>query len=88
VLNLEWKVNPFQPSKTLGTDQLYVVLYDVEKDTFITFAQLAVRSALKALVDLPEVYAGDNVHVWIFFVSADGKLTSESDYLGLYRVLA
>lgn len=88
LLTLSWKVNPFKPAKTLDSDQLTVLLYSVEKDRFITFNALALRSDLSALIDLPDVYAGDTVHLWIFFVSEDGKLVSESEYLGLIKVLA
>jgi len=88
LLNLVWKVNPYKPSKTLETDQLTILLYDVEKDRFITFNGIAARSELIASVDLPDIYADDNMHVWIFFVSADGKLVSESEYLGLVKIVA
>jgi hypothetical protein len=88
LITVSWKVNPYKPAKTLETDKLTVLLYDEEKDRFITFNGIASRSALKAEMDLPEVYEGDTLHVWIFFVSADGKLVSETNYLGVIEVLA
>lgn len=88
LINFTWKVNPYQPAKTLGTDKLTILIYSVEQDGFITFNGRAVRSELSTFVDLPEPYAGDSMHVWIYFVSADGKLVSQSTYLGLVKVLA
>jgi len=87
LITVSWEVNPFKPAKTLDTDKLTVLLYSVEKDKFITFVSIAARAALTAVMDLPDKYAGDTMHVWIFFTSADGKLVSQSDYLGLITVL-
>jgi hypothetical protein len=42
----------------------------------------AVRSALTFQLELPAEYSGDTVHCWMALVSADGKLVSNSQYVG------
>jgi hypothetical protein len=88
MLTLSWDENKFVSGKTLPTDRMSVLLYDVDKDRFITMGATAARSALTNVIEMPEAYAGDSVHVWAYFVSADGKLVSATDYLGLVKILA
>ncbi|MNL80150.1 hypothetical protein D3C87_2069230 [compost metagenome] len=45
------------------------------------------RSALKYKMLVPFDFVGDEIHLWMYFVSPSGKSVSNSDYLGKITVL-
>jgi len=88
VVKVEWELKS-HPGKTSSiTDRLTLLFYNVEEDSFITLEGAAARSELTRAEELPAPYAGDNLHCWAFFVSADGKRVSKSQYLGMVKLLA
>jgi len=88
LLTLSWDNNPFVSGKTLPTDRIAILLYDVDKDRFINMGSIAARSELTNVIEMPESYVGDSVHVWTYFVSPDQKLVSPTNYLGLVKILS
>ncbi len=66
----------------LPTDKVTVVAYNPLKNRFVLARTSVMRSALTYTLQLPADYAGDEVHVWMNFVSADGKKVSDSSYVG------
>lgn len=71
----------------LGTDLATIVAYNPAKGQFVTLAGAAARSALNFNLAVPPDFAGDNCHVYISMVSANGKLTSDSRYIGEFTIL-
>lgn len=69
------------------TDMANFVVYNVDKDYFAVIADAVPRSAMSYNMTLPASFAGDNVHIYTHFVSADGKMVSNSLYLGTAIVL-
>ena len=69
------------------TDMATFVVYNPLKDEFETMVNAAPRSALTYTMLLPADYSGDTVQVYMSFVSADGKMTSNSKFLGATAVL-
>lgn len=69
------------------TDMATVVVYNVDKGQFVTLANAAARSALAYNLAVPPDFAGDSCHVYISMVRADGKLTSDSLYIGEFTIL-
>lgn len=63
------------------TDLLTVVVYNPAKDRYATAVDAAPRSALSYDMAVPANWGGDIVYPWVFFVSADGKLNSTSEFL-------
>lgn len=45
------------------------------------------RSALTYTMNLPADYGGDTVHAYMSFVAADGKMASNSKYLGIMVII-
>jgi len=64
------------------TDKVTVVVYNPARDRFVLARTSVMRSALTYTLQLPLDYEGDEVNVWMNFVSANGKAVSNSTYLG------
>lgn len=65
-----------------ATDKVTFLVYNPEKDLFSMLIGAAVRSALTYQLELPSEYSGDTIQCWMALVSADGKLVSNSQYVG------
>jgi len=65
-----------------ATDRISVLVYNPMRDTFVGQLQVVPRSALTYTLLLPADFSGDMVACWISAVSADGKVVSDSAYLG------
>ena len=85
-LEINW-VNDAPVSGTGGTDKATIVVYNPLQDKFAIAPGAAARSAETYTLELPADFSGDTVHVWISFVSADGKKVSDSSYIGSISVL-
>lgn len=70
-----------------ATDQVGVVVYDLAKDEFVALMNAAARSAQSYELQLPLDWTGDVVHCWVMVVSADGKLVSDTSYVGQLTVV-
>ncbi|WP_316812617.1 DUF6266 family protein [Pedobacter heparinus] len=69
------------------TDMATLVVYNPVKDQLVTLVGAAARSALTYSMLVPGDFSGDDVHCWISFVSANGKVTSDSFYVGEFTVV-
>lgn len=80
---ITWEAIELVRADSLPTDQLRVVLYNATANFFLIHPAAAQRSLLTASVRLPIEEEDDVIHAWVMFVSADGKRTSRSKYLGI-----
>ena len=64
-----------------------LLFYNVTKLEFICYLQGGTRSTPSFQYNIPEHWTGDVVHAYITMKSSDGKLVSDSQYLGDYIVL-
>lgn len=75
----------WQDNNTSGTakptDKVMLLVYNPEKSQYVFTMEGEDRSALADSLNLPADFAGDNVHVWIAFISADKKTVSTSLYI-------
>lgn len=69
------------------TDMATIVVYNPAKGQFVTMVGAAARSALTYSLLVPGDFSGDEVHCYISFVSADGKMASDSRYIGEFTVV-
>jgi hypothetical protein len=69
-----------------STDLATVLVYNPVRDTYVVLPGAAPRSAETYTLQLPTAFAGDTVHMWINFVSADGEQSSNSQYIGELEV--
>lgn len=85
-LDYSWAA-PTGDSNALGTDKVTFVVYNESKDKFVTLKGAVQRSALAYVLQLPPDWSGDEVQAYISFVNANGKLVSDSVYIGPFVVL-
>ncbi|ACU05067.1 DUF6266 family protein [Pedobacter heparinus] len=74
-------------SNGLATDKFSFVVFNPSKNKFVTLKGGAVRSALAYSLQLPGDFSGDTVEAYFSIVSADGKMVSDSVYIGPFIVL-
>jgi hypothetical protein len=90
-VNLSWMTSNSTSSITQLTDELTVIFLDVNfrpgKVLPVYYEKIAERKDLKATFVLPEICIDHPLHMYMFFVSKDGKLASRSEYLGLVTPL-
>jgi hypothetical protein len=88
VIQASWEVPESVSMKHLGNDEAKVVIYNVNRNSLLHINCRPLRSDLKFKKKLASADAGDTIHVWMFFISPDGKEVSDSDYLGSGVILA
>ncbi len=71
----------------LPDDVSMILIYNVIKLEFICYLQGGTRSTPSFQYDIPDRWTGDIVHLYITMKSANGKLVSDSLYLGDYIVI-
>ncbi|WP_316813548.1 DUF6266 family protein [Pedobacter heparinus] len=84
-LNFSW-IDDSDPDSTNDTDMVTVLAINPTKGNYTKKVGAAPRSAEAYVLDLPG-YSGDEVQVYISFVSADGKQVSDSLHVGEFLVL-
>ena len=67
---------------TRGSDRLVVFMYDQTTRRSLSIMRGAARSTGTYQISMPVAFEGKTVHVWAFFVSDNGELVSNSQYLG------
>lgn len=67
-------------------DSLMVLVYNSEKNEFITKINATPRSALIYTMQLPLHFVGDQVHVYLAFAGVEGKV-SDSIYAGAINII-
>ena len=65
-----------------ATDKAMVLAYNPSKKESIYILDGAQRSATTQVLSLPTSYTGDNVELFMAFITEDGKIVSNSVYLG------
>ncbi|MNL82507.1 hypothetical protein D3C87_2099060 [compost metagenome] len=63
------------------------MVYNPTKDKFTTLKGTILRSALAHSLQLPPDWSGDTVEAYLSVVSADGKMVSDSHYVGQFLLL-
>jgi hypothetical protein len=81
-ITINWELNPYPQKCTQLDDRVILVLYDSEADAF-QVAKTAIRSSLTYTFSLGPQMTGHKMFCYLFLVSADGKLVSETQYLGM-----
>lgn len=69
------------------TDLAVLVVYCPDMNKFMVYRQ-ALRSAGSYSMTVPASFETSQVHCWIAFFSADGKMASDSTYVGAVTVVA
>lgn len=64
------------------TDKVTVLAYNADKQRFVKVIAATTRAIGEFVMQMPQAYNGDTVHLYISFTSAVKKLNSNSLYLG------
>lgn len=68
-------------------DRVVLVVYNPSKKLYVLEESSATRISLSVTLQVPPVFSGDLVHCWMGFLSANGKESATSIYLGNLTVL-
>jgi hypothetical protein len=82
VIEFEWD-KTFNQGFGADTDQATFITYNPTKGAFVFMTGAATRVAETYNMQMPLSFAGDTVHCWMSFLSADGKVSSNSVYIGI-----
>jgi hypothetical protein len=81
-----WELNPFPQKCTQLSDKVFLLFYDKQKDRFLTSEGRVNRAAMSCSCTLMK-NTGIELYCYMFMVSADGKLVSETEYLGMVKLM-
>lgn len=88
-VTVKWELNPFPQKCTQLNDQVSIVFYDKELNWYQEILPGNVtRSTLSYTYTVQEKCIGHDIFAYMFLISADKKLVSETEYLGVVKVLA
>ncbi|WP_285054546.1 DUF6266 family protein [Pedobacter ginsengisoli] len=79
-LDFTWEVST-NSMPGAATDKAVFIVYNPSKQEFVMSGTGPVRSTLSYDMALPSNFSGDNVQVWMVFVSADGKKVSDTQFI-------
>ncbi|PTS97368.1 hypothetical protein DBR11_17335 [Pedobacter sp. HMWF019] len=65
-----------------GNDQANFVFYNPDKQAYLTFENIADRSAKKVSLKMAESFTGDAIYGWMHFTNTATGMVSTSVYLG------
>ena len=80
-IRISWEIPETAKIKLIGNDLARIVIYNETREDS-RFSATAIRSDLSVAVTIPTAFVGNKFHLWMFFVSPDGKSVSNSDYIG------
>lgn len=87
MVKVSWKIEANANKSTLPTDKAYILLYNPAKKMSMSVTGWVLRSGLSVDLPLPSYFTGDVLYGWLFFTSANGKIVSETQYLGSVTVI-
>ncbi|SMC54123.1 hypothetical protein SAMN04488101_101219 [Pedobacter nyackensis] len=65
------------------SDKATFVIYCPDREMFMKFPEHVIRSAMGCFLPLPVGLTDVSLYAWMSFINADGKLVSDSVYLGV-----
>lgn len=80
-ITASWEIPQTAKMKVIGDDWVNILCYN-ESGKQQWFKSISTRKIRAAECKLSTAHPAGVVHVWLFFVSPDGKKTSRCDYLG------
>lgn len=82
---VSWEMNPFPDKSTRWDDKAVIVIYSGTDKQFYRFQGVERRQLSYSFTDR-EYFSGHEIFCWLFFISADGKFVSETEYLGMIKM--
>jgi hypothetical protein len=82
-MSVQWELNSFPEKTTRLDDRAIVVAFNGTRGIGLSYNEDNIlRSSLSYSFACPDRFVGDEIFCWMFFVSANGKRVSETQYLG------
>jgi hypothetical protein len=69
-----------------ANDGVNMVFFNVDSKEALLKQNIVLRSVNNVEVELPAVWAGQNVHCWIYFSAPDSSVNSTSQYIDLLQL--
>lgn len=83
-VKVEWNYTDLTGNAT--NDGVNLVFFNENSKEALLKQNIALRDAVNADVELPDIWAGQSVHCWIYFTSPDGITNSNSQYIDLIQL--
>lgn len=83
-----WELNPSPQNGTELDDDVVIIYYSKAWKTFKLAHDEVARNAMHFTITEEKKSIGTEVYCYMFLVSADGKLVSETEFLGAVTVMA
>ncbi|CAM3945847.1 hypothetical protein SAMN06265348_10467 [Pedobacter westerhofensis] len=81
-ITVSWEIPDTANIREIGNDLAYILLYDETIQKTLYSGEKVPRSALSLRTEIYDRNFGSIIHAYLFFVSADQKSRSRSDYVG------
>lgn len=85
LIGVKWELNPYPKRSTQLDDAAYIVFFNANKEQLISVT--AERESLNKVISRIDWKVGQEIYCWLFFVSADEKLVSTTEYLGMVNII-
>lgn len=85
-VTVTWELNPFPQKCSQLDDTVILVYFDIAYKLFEIVAGVIKRSDLTFTKTFVNRYTGHELHWYMFLISSDKKLVSETEYLGKVTV--
>ncbi|WP_411971313.1 DUF6266 family protein [Sphingobacterium sp. Lzh-3] len=82
IVSLSWDTALSTLYNTKADDQVIILIYQPEKDEFMTTPTPPTRANGTVDIQIPSHLLGGKAHVWIFFTDRKAEKVSKSTYLG------
>jgi uncharacterized protein DUF6266 len=86
MINVNWELNPYPQKCAQLNDKVIIVFYNAKTHRFFSFRNACRRSDLAFSYTFNETCTGHDFFCYMFMVSADKKLVSETAYLGMVTI--
>lgn len=86
-VKVSWIMEANANKSTLPTDKAYILLYNPAKKKSMSVTGNVLRSGLSIDLPMPSYFTGDVLYGWLFFTSANGKVVSDTQYLGSVTII-
>lgn len=80
-ININWEIPETLELKQVGNDAVRLLIYNATRKTAMSVNYAATRRDLSMDINFDPVFKDDQFHIWMYFISPDGKSVSDSDYV-------
>lgn len=79
-IKIDWDGTAFSNSN--DTDRVNIIFYNETVNQALLMQEIADRKSGTQTLELPAIWAGGNIHCWLYFSPVNEKVKSISQYIG------